>query len=113
MIKLDNIKKIQNIIKKYNNSIFRIKCVKAYFNAKVNHNERRDDKNEFCLFAVYRQIAELVSFCVRKVDFPALMQENFKFILIFRTLKILPRAKRYKVNFRYMADKKLFSKFLS
>ena len=54
-----------------NNSIFRIKCVKAYFNAKGRF-----------FFAVYRKLAESVSFCVRKFDFPhtsnfpALVREN-------------------------------------
>ena len=73
------------------NSIFRVKRGKAYFNARASRNEGRVSSchlspsrdslvcsNTFrtwyvryFLFAVFRKRAESVSFCVRKVDFPA------------------------------------------
>ena len=63
----------------------------------------------YFLFAVNRKLTESVSFCVRKVYFPALVRkvyfpalvrENVKFVLIFRTLKILPQQCG-KINFPY------------
>ena len=45
---------------------------------------------KYFLSAVHRKLAESMSFCVRKDDFPILVRENFKFVLTFRTLKISP-----------------------
>ena len=72
----------------------------------------------YFLFAVYQKLAEFVSFCVRKVDFPGLVRENVIFVLIFRTLKIKKKIKKStfrtqndtdKANFRCIADKNIFS----
>ena len=98
-------------LKLQENSIFRIKCGKAYFNARTSRdslarlNTFRTWYERFFLFAICRNLALLVSFCVRKVDFSA----HLKFYCTsvekstLRTQNDINKAK-----FRCTTDTKLF-----
>ena len=80
--------KIQFSLDVLGNNIFCIKCGKAKLARALKYAFRSWHERYF-LFAVYRKLAESVSFYIRKVDFPALVRKNLKFVFIFSTLKIL------------------------
>ena len=93
------------------NNVFRVPLFKKhnfFISILIEYNIPHVIRTIFFVPA-YQKLSESVSFCVRKVDFPALVRLSFKLVLIFHTLKILTHARKTRLTFGVRRTKQYVS----